>query len=91
METKHFEFFEDEQRLEDLRRAAETHRQVRRFAQQIIRPNASLLDICNKLEYMNRFVCLKKVPDRTIAAAAVHRLPDGREREPRGCALHAQL
>jgi len=40
--------------IEALRKAAEVHRQVRKFAQQIIRPGKKLIDICDRIENMNR-------------------------------------
>jgi len=39
-----------------LRKAAECHKQVRKYAQTIIRPGQRLIDICHKLENMNRFL-----------------------------------
>lgn len=42
--------------LHNLRRAAETHRQVRKFAQQRIRPGRKLIDVCTEIEEMNRFL-----------------------------------
>lgn len=36
--------------LEDLREAAECHRQVRRYIQSYIKPGCSILDVCEKLE-----------------------------------------
>lgn len=42
--------------LDNLRRAGETHRQVRKFAQQRIKPGRKLIDICSELEEMNRFL-----------------------------------
>jgi methionyl aminopeptidase len=42
--------------LKGLRKAAECHRQVRKYAQSIIRPGQKLIDICNKIENMNRFL-----------------------------------
>ena len=43
-----------EEILTDIRRAAEVHRQVRRYAQSIIRPGIRLIDMCEKIEDMNR-------------------------------------
>ena len=34
--------------------AAETHRQVRRYAQSFIKPGISLVDMCERLENKNR-------------------------------------
>lgn len=45
--------------IKSLRKAAEVHRQVRKFAQQIIRPGMRLIDICNQIENMNRFLVNK--------------------------------
>jgi len=39
---------------EDIRRAAECHRQVRKFSQSIIKPGIRLIDMCEQLEDMNR-------------------------------------
>lgn len=39
---------------EALRKAAECHRQVRKYAQSIIKPGMRLMDICNEIENMNR-------------------------------------
>ncbi len=36
--------------IQDLRKAAECHRQVRKYAQSIIRPGVKLIDICEKIE-----------------------------------------
>jgi methionyl aminopeptidase len=46
--------FEDQ--IQNLRKAAECHRQVRKFAQTYIRPGMRLIDICDKLEEMNRYL-----------------------------------
>jgi len=40
--------------LEDVRLAAEVHRQTRKFAQTIIKPGIRLIDMCNQIEDMNR-------------------------------------
>mmetsp|Transcript_10247 Transcript_10247/g.25748 ORF Transcript_10247/g.25748 Transcript_10247/m.25748 type:complete len:436 (-) Transcript_10247:23-1330(-) len=40
--------------LEDIRHAAETHRQTRKFAQSIIKPGVKLIDMCEQIEAMNR-------------------------------------
>jgi len=37
-----------------LRRAAEVHRQTRRYAQNFIRPGMKIMDICNEIEATNR-------------------------------------
>jgi methionyl aminopeptidase len=43
-----------EEFYEDLRRAAEVHKQVRAYAQSFIKPGIKLIDMCEKLESMNR-------------------------------------
>jgi len=40
--------------LNDLRKAAECHRQVRKHAQRIIKPGMKIMDICNEIESTNR-------------------------------------
>ena len=45
--------------IKSLRKGAEVHRQVRKFAQQIIKPGMRLMDICNQIENMNRFLVNK--------------------------------
>jgi methionyl aminopeptidase len=42
--------------IEALRKGAECHRQVRKFAQQIIKPGKRLIDICDRIEDMNRYL-----------------------------------
>jgi methionyl aminopeptidase len=39
---------------EALRKSAEAHRQVRKYAQSIIKPGMKLVDICNEIENTNR-------------------------------------
>lgn len=39
---------------DDLRRAAEVHRQTRKHAQRWIKPGMKLMDICNEIENTNR-------------------------------------
>ena len=39
---------------ENVRKAAEVHRQVRHFAQGIIKPGIKLVDMCEQIEDMNR-------------------------------------
>lgn len=39
-----------------LRKAAEVHRQVRKYAQKIIRPGKKLIEICEETEELNRFL-----------------------------------
>lgn len=41
-------------RYESLREAAEVHRQVRSFANSIIKPGIRLIDMCEQIEEMNR-------------------------------------
>jgi methionyl aminopeptidase len=45
--------FED---YDDLRRAAEVHRQTRKHAQKWIKPGMKLMDICNEIESTNRML-----------------------------------
>ena len=42
--------------VKGLRKAAECHKQVRKYAQSIIRPGEKLIEICNKIENMNRYL-----------------------------------
>lgn len=42
--------------IKALRKAAEGHRQVRKFAQSFIKPGQKLIDICDQIENMNRFL-----------------------------------
>ena len=42
-----------ESRVKDLRKAAEVHRQVRKYAQTFMRPGMKLIDICNRIEETN--------------------------------------
>lgn len=42
--------------IQKLRKAAECHRQVRKYAQSIIKPGLRLIDICDKIENMNRYL-----------------------------------
>lgn len=53
--------------LKSLRKGAECHRQVRKYAQQIIKPGRRLIDICNDIENMNRFLINKNGLDCGIA------------------------
>jgi methionyl aminopeptidase len=53
--------------IKSLRKAAECHRQVRKFAQQIIQPGKKLIEICNQIENMNRFLINKNGLDCGIA------------------------
>lgn len=43
-----------ESQINDLRKAAECHRQVRKYAQTFIRPGMKLIDICNRIEETNK-------------------------------------
>ncbi|KAM3138877.1 Methionine aminopeptidase 2B [Paramecium bursaria] len=46
-----------EDQLQSLRKAAECHRQVRQYAQRfLLKPGKKLIDICEKLEDMNRYL-----------------------------------
>lgn len=40
--------------VNDLRKAAECHRQTRKMAQKMMRPGVKLMDICNAIEDTNR-------------------------------------
>lgn len=40
--------------MNDLRKAAECHRQTRKMAQKMMRPGVKLMDICNAIEDTNR-------------------------------------
>jgi hypothetical protein len=51
----------------DVRLAAEVHRQVRQYAQGIIKPGARLIDICEQLEDMNRKLVKARAHARTHA------------------------
>lgn len=42
--------------VQKLRKAAEVHRQVRKYSQTIIKPGEKLIDICDKIENMNRYL-----------------------------------
>lgn len=42
--------------LQNLRKAAEAQRQVRKYAQTIIKPGERLIDICDRIENMNRYI-----------------------------------
>lgn len=45
-----------DQQLKSLRKAAEVHRQCRRYCQTLIRPGIKLIDFCERLEDLNRFL-----------------------------------
>lgn len=53
--------------LEQLREAAEVHRQVRKFAQSIIKPGLRLADMCHQIEEMNRTLVRESGLARGIA------------------------
>ncbi|CDI82377.1 methionine aminopeptidase, type II, putative [Eimeria acervulina] len=61
--------------IEGLREAAECHRQVRRYAQSLLRPGLSLTELCNKLEAKT---------EELIAAAGIER----GKGFPTGCSLN---
>jgi len=42
--------------IKNLRKAAECHRQVRKWAQSYIKPGMKLIDICERLEELNRYL-----------------------------------
>jgi methionyl aminopeptidase len=42
--------------LKALRKAAEGHRQTRKYIQSVIKPGMRLIDICDKIENMNRYL-----------------------------------
>ncbi|EAS02321.2 type II methionine aminopeptidase (macronuclear) [Tetrahymena thermophila SB210] len=50
-----------------LRKAAECHRQVRKYCQQLIRPGKKLIDICESIEEMSRFLVRENGLDAGIA------------------------
>lgn len=56
-----------EEKIQSLRKAAEIQRQVRRFAQRIIKPGRKLADICEDLENYNRTLAPQKPMDSGIA------------------------
>ncbi len=53
--------------IQKLRKAAECQRQVRKYAQTIIKPGARLIDICDKIENMNRYLINAQGPECGIA------------------------
>ena len=53
-EKKHMEKIHQTTLYQDIRRAAEVHRTVRRYAQSIIKPGIRLIDMCEQIEDMNR-------------------------------------
>jgi methionyl aminopeptidase len=58
-----------------LRHAAEVHREVRKYAQSIIQPGIKLIDMCEKIENMNRLL----VQERGLQAGIAF---------PTGCSLN---
>ena len=54
-------------KVNDLRKAAECHRQVRKFAQTYMRPGMKLIDICEKIEETNLRLCEKNGLNAGIA------------------------
>jgi methionyl aminopeptidase len=50
-----------------LRKAAEVHRQTRRYAQSFIQPGMKIMDICNKIEECNRTLIEKNGLEAGIA------------------------
>lgn len=53
--------------LHEIRHAAEVHRQVRKYAQSFIKPGIKLIDMCEKIEDMNRKLVQEKFPHCGIA------------------------
>ncbi|KAL4489416.1 hypothetical protein ABPG72_002712 [Tetrahymena utriculariae] len=53
--------------IQCLRKAAECHRQVRKYCQYLIRPGKKLIDICEQIEEMYRFLVSEKGLDEGIA------------------------
>jgi len=45
-----------ENTIQNLRKAAECHRQVRKWVQSYVKPGMKLIDICEKLEDLNRYL-----------------------------------
>ena len=45
-----------EDTIQNLRKAAECHRQVRKWVQSYVKPGMKLIDICEKLEDLNRYL-----------------------------------
>ena len=45
-----------ESTIQNLRKAAECHRQVRKWTQSYLKPGLKLIDICSKLEDLNRYL-----------------------------------
>ena len=61
--------------IKSLRKVSEVHRQVRKYAQSIIKPGERLIDICEKIEDMNRYL----VRDNKLEAGIAF---------PTGCSLN---
>lgn len=53
--------------IDSLREAAEVHRQVRNYAQSIIKPGIKLADMCESIENMNRHLVGERGLERGIA------------------------
>jgi methionyl aminopeptidase len=50
-----------------MRKAAECHRQVRKYAQSIIKPGMRLVDICEQIENTNRLLIeANKIEDQQL-------------------------
>ncbi len=45
-----------EHQIISLRKASEVHKEVRKYAQSIIRPGVKLIDICEKIEELSRYL-----------------------------------
>ena len=64
LKAKEHLFFSD---YDDLRRAAEVHRQTRKHAQKFIKPGLKVMDICNQIEETNRLLIEASGLDAGIA------------------------
>ena len=53
--------------IKSLRKVSEVHRQVRKYAQSIIKPGEKLIDICEKIEDMNRYLVRENKLEAGIA------------------------
>ena len=75
----------NEEHVKCLRKAAEVQRQVRKFAQNYARPGVKLVDLCEKLEEMNRYLIQENGLKASIAFptgcslnhVAAHYTPNG--------------
>jgi len=56
-----------ESEIQNLRKAAECHRQVRKWVQSYVKPGMKLIDICEKLEDLNRYLAEASGLDSGIA------------------------